>query len=264
MLSINTDQIIREEKIGCGAFSEVFRVELKRKISINGSLIDKFVVKKSRQGALKFDETIDKFTALKKQNVKSLTFVEKILINGEIVLLVEDLNDSIRKTFVSPNTKIIDIELHKQMELLSNSILKKETGNKSDKCHFNSVAELYRSENLLTEIIDFEKDIDTFLLEIKSISNMELFTDCFFFSSSLVDRKTKIDYVIADFDCINFNDYYSKFNIMRSNQSEFLRSYYEFVYKYSEDSERKKYYIEYLDKLIRVIFIFDSLCFTEI
>ena len=40
ILSINTDQIIREEKIGCGAFSEVFRVELKRKISINGFEID--------------------------------------------------------------------------------------------------------------------------------------------------------------------------------------------------------------------------------
>ena len=163
--------------------------------------------------------------------------------NGEPT---EDLNNSNEIIFVSPNTKIFDLEEFNLIQSLSDKILEKEVESKTEREFFNSEAEIFRSENLLIDIIDFENDLEKFSKEIRSISNIDLFTDCFFFSSSKINKSTKIDYVIADFDNVNINSPVDQTSLQNSNLSEFLGSYSEFICNYFEVSEKRDYYIEFL------------------
>lgn len=238
MITITQEQIIGNKEIGRGSFSEVRLIKLKSKIENLDT--DEILIKKSINGKLEIDKTIEIHKNLKKQGAKTLEVVEKITLENEYVLLVENLNNTKDIVYVSPNTKILDLEKHELLAELEKMESFKATQNK----HLNSEAEVFRSENLLSNLLNFKEDLEKYISEISSIKNIILFTDCFFFSSSKISKHTKIDYKIADFDCIDFTDedyYYNSANVI-----QFLSSYSEFISKYLEESEDKTIYLNYL------------------
>lgn len=232
MKIITENQIIENRQIGGGAFSEVRRLKLNTIISICPFSLTEIVIKKPQKGSHELKNTIEKYEFLKSKNIKTLKFMEIIKVIADNVLLVEDLNNS------------------NEMKSLSDKISGKKIENETEKEFFNSHAEIFRGENLLVEIIDFEIDLEKFIEEIKSISNIDLYTDCFFFSSSKINKSTQVNYVVADLDNINLNFSFDETWLKNNNLSEFLRSYSEFICKYFEVSEKKDYYIDYLNKKI--------------
>lgn len=246
MIIIKGNDIAINTRIGGGSFSDVHRISLNKAIQIGNRQLSKIVVKIPKENKWKVDEILSKIIAIKNSSLRTLNFAQKIILDYREVLLLEDLNDSDEIIFVSPNTRLVDHQQEELVHSLSQTVLGKQEPYVRQE---NSEAELFRYKNLLEEIIDFEKDIDVFLSEITNASNVNviLFTDCFFFSSSKISSVTKVDYKIADFDNINLNQSSSK-TVRDNNQKEFVRSYWEFIKKYFKESQKKEYYLAYLDK----------------
>lgn len=246
MITITGSDIIENKRIGGGNFSDVHRISLSKDIEIGNRQLSKIVVKIPKENKWKVDEILNKIIAIKNSSLKTLNFAEKIILDHREVLLLEDLNDSDDIIFVSPNTRIVNNQKEELLHSLSQTILGKQEPYVRQE---NSEAELFRYQNQLEEIIDFEKDINVFLSEITNASNVgvELFIDCFFFSSSKTSNVTKVDYRVADFDNINLNQ--PSIKVLReNNQREFARSYWEFVKKFFKESQKKDYYLAYLNK----------------
>lgn len=246
MITITDSDIVAKTRIGGGNFSDVHRIILNRDVQIGNRQLNKILVKIPKENKWKVDEILRKIIAIEKCSLRTLSFAQKIILDDREVLLLENLNDSDEVIFVSPNTRLVDHEQEELLHYLSQTVSGKHEQYIRQE---NSEAEAFRHNNLLDEIIDFEKDIDDFLSEITNVSNVNvlLFTDCFFFSSSKTHAVTKVDYRIADFDNINLNQP-SKKALTENNQKEFVRSYWEFVKKYFKESQKKEYYLAYLDK----------------
>lgn len=249
MIRIENKKTVTSEKIGEGAFSEVFRIDLSEPVSIGRDTFKQIVIKKSKSGKLDIDETITKFTYLKEAQIKTLQYMEKIMWNNEMVLLVQDLNSSVETIYVSSNTKIISIQKQKMMRSLSNSV----TGILPHvEEPFNSIAEDFRKNSLLNSIIDFKSTLRRYISEIYkcSCNGIELFTDAFFFSSSKTRADSKIDFIIADFDNIKILKEYKLSHLIVRNIIEALKSFYEFIFKYFIQSlEDRDYYLRYIEKI---------------
>lgn len=248
MICLTDNDIFKEEKIGWGAHSDVYRICLNNAILIEEAEFKSIVVKLPKKGKWYIDEILSKITSLKNAGLRTLSFAKKINLRGIDTLLVEDLNNDDETIFVSPNTRIINYETEKILHHLTQKVLE---DNGQYKMEENSKAEEYRRENKLDEIINFKEDLSIFLNEMKTseIAGITLFKDCFFFSSSLKTTSTKIDYKIADFDCVNCDNLMINEDLQGLNQKEFIASYQEFVEKYFNASPLKTGYIEYLTKI---------------
>lgn len=248
MICLTDNDILEEERIGCGAHSDVYRICLNNAIPIEEAEYKRIVVKLPKKDKWNIDEILSKITSLKNAGLRTLSFAKKINLRGIDTLLVEDLNKNDETTFVSPNTKVINYKEDEMLHNYTNSIL---GNNESYERVENSKAEEYRKKNKLDEIINFEEDLSIFLNEMKTseTAGITLFRDCFFFSSSLKTTSTKINYKIADFDCVNCGNPMIDEDLQGLNQKEFIASYQEFIEKYFNESKLKKGYIECLTKI---------------
>ena len=204
MITIIGSDIVTNTRIGGGNFSDVHRIILNRDVQIGNRQLNKILVKIPKENKWKVDEILNKINAIENCSLRTLSFAEKVILDAREVLLLEDLNDSDEIIFVSPNTRLVDHQQEELLHSLSQKVLGKQEPFVRQE---NSEAEVFRNDNLLDEIIDFENDIEIFLSEITNASNVgvELFIDCVFFSSSKTIGVTKVDYRIADFDNINLN-----------------------------------------------------------
>ena len=254
--------MIVEEFIGNGANWNVKRIS----ITHNGKTTS--VIHKESIKNTSVNPNIVNYNEVTSSKLPTLSFFRQKTIDGVEVIEAEDLNPiNCDGFYVSPNTAKNSPSCASEIVKFLDSSNKKNTisnqckqfdiseylrnperiSDDLDKLHEIRIlqgAEKYVYENKIKTISNFSHFLNASKTDMKIATNnkIELFSDAFFFRVSASDNK--IDYKIADFDCINLNSDIDKEELLSANKSYFETSLWEFIDFFIDEKQREIYKTE--------------------
>ena len=177
------------------------------------------------------------YQIIKQNGVKTTAFLEKCLFDGVQALITENLHHE-DYTYLDANSHLQT----KNDNLLR--LLETDCGlERSDK---EQEEERLFADDKFDLITNFEEFVESLLLLLRKVSDEHIYLayDCYFFKVKR-DKKTDIDYVIADWDDVQICE---EDDLFEKNKDQFKTALLQFVDRFVEDRIIKKYY-NYLNQL---------------
>lgn len=182
------------------------------------------------------------YNLLKLHGVKTTQFLEVCTMDGNKAIITENLHQN-DYTYLDANAHLrtYQVELLEKIEV-KYGIVHNDYKEPEEERKF--------SGKKFKEITNLERFVNDYLNELRNISNNRIFLsyDSYFFKVKNA-KITDIDYVIADWDDIEF---YAKPDLFEINKEQFKTALLQFVMKYVEEEKRKEYE-EIIYKNIRII-----------
>ncbi|OUD34971.1 MULTISPECIES: hypothetical protein [Flavobacterium] len=218
--------------------------------------LDKEFIIKKRDGFGSFseDKNLENYQAIKQIGLPTLSSfaVEFLKKYDKFVLVGENLNSSENIIYVSPNSIRPLPEYQKEfldenLEAVFRQMVEKERTNRIDSM---PVAERYRYENKLTQIVDFEVFCNSAIEDLKLASHKKVYIsyDCYFIGSKKNSSISDLTYKLADFDDIEECCDLSFQKIFDTNKGEFKRTMTSFL-QYFVCEMNIDNYLDYLGEL---------------
>lgn len=214
-----------------------------------------FIIKKrDGSGSFREDENFKNYETIKQIGLPTLSFfaVEYLKKYDKFVLVGENLNSGPDIIYVSPNSirPLPEYQreyLDENLEAVFQQMVEKERKSRIDSM---PVAERYRYENKLTQIVDFEMFCNSAIEDLKLASHRKVYIsyDCYFIGSKKNSSLSDLTYKLADFDDIEECYDLSYQKIFDTNKDEFKRTMTSFL-QYFVCEMSIDNYLDYLGEL---------------
>ena len=182
-------------------------------------------------------QALANYQIIKQIGVKTTAFLDKCLFDGVQSLITENLHHK-DYTYLDANS-----HLHTKNDNLLR-LLETDCGLEcSDK---EPEEERFFADDKFELITNFDEFVESHLLLLRKVSDEHIYLayDCYFFKVKR-DKKTDIDYVIADWDDVQICE---DDDLFENNKDQFKMALLQFVDRFVEDKITEKYY-NYLKQL---------------
>lgn len=182
-------------------------------------------------------KAIDNYNLLKQHGIKTTVFLDECMFDGVQALITENLHQE--------DFTFLDANSHLQTE--NDKILRALRADFGlERSEKEPEEERWFADNKFGLITNFEEFVENHIWLLSAVSDEHIYLayDCYFFKVKR-DKRTDIDYTIADWDDIQICEHDDLFE---KNKDQFKSALFQFVERFVEECMAEKYK-NYLEQL---------------